>query len=50
MERFSEAPQHVCSEDDCYNELIDTQDYDNKAYEAFQLQSKHRELPDYQFQ
>ena len=39
-----------CSDDDCYNESIDTQDYDNGACEAFQLQSEHQELPDNQFQ
>ena len=38
------------SDDDCYNESVDTKDYDNMACEAIQLQSEHQELPDYPFQ
>ena len=38
------------SDDDCYNESMDTQDYDNVGCEAFQLRSEDREFPDKQLQ
>ena len=35
------------SDDDYYNESVDTKDYNNRACETIQLQSEHQELSDY---